>query len=75
MNHTAKTDPISSYATDDDAMNEVEHNEATGMLEFDSDPNYLTDTEILDDGFLDDYADLDTADEFDEQLSFVRGED
>lgn len=75
MNHTAKIDPIPSYAADDDAINEVEPNEAAGMVKYDSDPNYLTDAEILDDGFLDGYEELDAADGFDEQLSFVRGED
>ena len=60
---------------DDDVMNEMENIEATGVLEYKPDPNVLADSETLDDGFLDGYEDLDTEDSFDDELSFVLGED
>ena len=75
MNHTAKVDPTPGYAMDDDVINEVEKNEAPEMLEYQSDPNCLTDTEILDDRFLDNYDDLDAADVLDDQLSMIRADD
>ncbi len=75
MNHTAKVDPSPSDAMDDDVMNEMENIEATGVLEYKPDPNVLADSETLDDGFLDGYEDLDTEDSFDDELSFVLGED
>lgn len=75
MNHTAKIDPTPGYAMDDDVINEVEKNEAPGIFEYQSDPNCLTDTEILDDGILDSYDDLDAADVLDDQLSMIRTDD
>ncbi len=75
MNHTAKIDPTPGCAMDDDEINEVDKNEAPGMLEYQSDPNCLTDTEILDDRFLDNYDDLDAADVLDDQLSIIRADD
>ncbi len=75
MNHTAKVDPAPSDAMDDDVMNEMENIEATGVLEYKPDPNFLADSETLDDDFLDGYEDLDTEDSRDDELSFVLGED
>jgi hypothetical protein len=75
MNHTAKIDPTPGYAMDDDVINEVEKNESPGLFEYQSDPNCLTDTEILDDGILDSYDDLDAADVLDDQLSMIRADD
>ena len=75
MNHTAKVDPSPSDAMDDDVMNEMENIEATGVLEYKPDPNVLADSETLDDDFLDGYEDVDTEDSFDDELSFVLGED
>ncbi len=75
MNHTAKTDPSPVQALDDDALNEIENNEVAELLEYESDPNYLTDAEFLDDGLLDSHEDLDSAAVVDDQLSFIRGED
>ena len=75
MNHTAKIDPTPGYAMDDDVINEVDKNGAPEMLEYQSDPNCLTDTEILDDRFLENYDDLDAADVLDDQLSIIRADD
>lgn len=75
MNQTAKTDPSPSQALDDDALNEIENNEVAELLGDESDPNYLTDAEFLDDGLPDSYEDLDSAAVVDDQLSFIRGED
>ncbi len=75
MNHTAKVDPTPGYAMDDDVINEVEKNETPEMLQYQSDPNCLTDTEILDDRILDNYDDLDAADVLDDQLSIIRADD
>ena len=75
MNQTAKTDPSPSQALDDDALNEIENNEVAELLGDESDPNYLTNAEFLDDGLLDGYEDLDSAAVVDDQLSFIRGED
>ena len=75
MNQTAKTDPSPSQALDDDALNEIENNEVAELLGDESDPNYLTNAEFLDDGLLDSYEDLDSAAVVDDQLSFIRGED
>lgn len=75
MNQTAKTDPNPSQALDDDALNEIENNEIAELLGDESDPNYLTNAEFLDDGLLDSDEDLDSAAVVDDQLSFIRGED
>ena len=75
MNQTAKTDPSPGQALDDDALNEIENNEVAELLGDESDPNYLTDAEFLDDGLVDSYEDLDSAAVVDDQLSFIRGED
>ncbi|TDJ30352.1 MAG: hypothetical protein E2O55_01485 [Gammaproteobacteria bacterium] len=75
MNQTAKTDPNPSQALDDDALNEIENNEVAELLGDESDPNYLTNAEFLDDGLLDSDEDLDSAAVVDDQLSFIRGED
>ncbi len=75
MNQTAKTDPSPSQALDDDALNEIENNEVAELLGNESDPNYLTNAEFLDDGLLDSDEDLDSAAVVDDQLSFIRGED
>ncbi len=74
MNHTAKIDPTPSDAMDDDVMSETENIEATGVLEYRRNPNYVADSEALDDEFLDGYEDFDTEDVFDDELSFVLGE-
>lgn len=75
MNQTAKTDPSPSQALDDDALNEIENNEVAELLGDESDPNYLTNAEFLDDGLPDSDEDLDSAAVVDDQLSFIRGED
>lgn len=75
MNQTAKTDPSPSQALDDDALNEIENNEVAELLGDESDPNYLTNAEFLDDRLLDSDEDLDSAAVVDDQLSFIRGED
>ncbi len=75
MNHTARIDSTSVDPMDDDVMNEMENIEATGVLEYKPDPNRLTDAESPDDGFLDGFDDIDTQDDFDDELSFVLGED
>ena len=75
MNQTAKTDPNPSQALDDDALNEIENNEVAELLGDESDPNYLTNAEFLNDGLLDSDEDLDSAAVVDDQLSFIRGED
>lgn len=75
MNQTAKTDPSPSQPLDDDALNEIENNEVAELLGDESDPNYLTNAEFLDDGLLDSDEDLDSAAVVDDQLSFIRGED
>lgn len=75
MNQTAKTDPNPSQALDDDALNEIENNEVAELRGDESDPNYLTNAEFLDDGLLDSDEDLDSAAVVDDQLSFIRGED
>ena len=75
MNQTAKTDPSPGQALDDDALNEIENNEVAELLGDESDPNYLTNAEFLDDGLLDSAEDLDSAAAVDDQLSFIRGED
>ena len=75
MNHTAKIDPAPSDAMDDDVMTEMENIEATGVLEYRPNPNYVADPEALDDEFLDGYEDFDTEDDVDDELSFVLGED
>ena len=75
MNHTAKIDPALTTVIDDEVMDEMENNEATGMLEYKPGSERLTDAEILDDNFLDDYDDLDATDVLDDQLSFLSGED
>ncbi len=49
MNHTAKIDPAPSDAMDDDVMSETENIEATGVLEYRPNPNYVADSEALDD--------------------------
>ena len=75
MKQTAKTDPSPGQSLDDDALNEIENNEVAELLGDESDPNYLTNAEFLDDGLLDSYEDLDSAAVVDDQLSFIRGED
>ena len=75
MNHTAKIEPASSDAMDDDVMTEMENIEATGVLEYKPDPTFLADSEALDDAFLEDYEDVDTEEVLEDELSFVRGED
>jgi len=75
MSHTAKIDPAPSSAIDNDVMDEMENNEATEIFEYKPESEQLTDAEILDDGFLDEYEDLDMTDALDTQFSFVPGED
>jgi hypothetical protein len=75
MNHTAKIDPAPSSAIEDDVMDEMENNEATEIFEYKPESEQLTDAEILDDGFLDGYEDLDATDVLDTQFSFVPGEE
>ncbi len=75
MNHTAKVLPATSQAMDDEVMEEMENNEATGMFEYKPDPEQLTDAEILDDDFLDGYEDLEATDDIDDQFSFVPEDD
>ena len=71
MKHTAKIDPALSSAIDDDVMDEMENNEATGMFEYKPESEHLTDAEIPDEEFLDEYEDLDAADVLDAQFSFA----
>ena len=75
MNHTAKIDPAPISAIDDDVMDAMENNEATEIFEYKRESEQLTDAEILDDGLLDGYEDLDVTDMLDTQFSFVPGED
>ncbi len=49
MNHTAKIDPAPSDAMNDDVMSETEDLGATGVLEYRPNPNYVADSEALDD--------------------------
>ena len=42
MKHTAKIDPALSSAIDDDVMDEMENNEATGMFEYKPESEHLT---------------------------------
>ena len=75
MSHTAKIDPASSDAIDDDVLTEMENIEATGVLEYKPDPKFLAYSEALDDASLEDYEDADTEDVLEDELSFVLGED
>jgi len=75
MNHTAKIDPATTSVIDDDVMDEMENSEATEIFEYKPESEQLTDAEILGDGFLDGYEDLDATDVLDTQFSFVPGED
>ena len=75
MNHTAKIDLTLSNAIDDDVMDEMENNEATGMFEYKPEPEHLTDTQILDETFLDEVEDFDATEILDEQFSFNATED
>ena len=75
MRHTAKIDPAPSDAMDNDVMNEMENFEATGIFEHKPDPDYLADSDALDDEFLEGYEHVEAEDVFDDELSFVLGED
>ena len=75
MNHTAKIDPTLNHALEDEVMDEMENNEATGLFEYKPGSTELSDAEILDEEFLDAYEDLDATDVLDDQFSFVSGED
>jgi len=74
MNHTAKLDLAPSEALDNDVMEEMENNEATGIFDYKPDTVSLTDANIADDEFLDNYEDLDATDILDESLLFNIGE-
>ena len=75
MKHTAKIDPALSSSIEGDVMDEMENNEATGILEYIPESEHLTDAEILDEEFLDGYEDLDATDVLDAQFSFMPGDD
>ena len=75
MNHTAKVQPEPSYAMDDEVMEEMENNEATGLFEYAPEAEQLTDAEILDESFLDDFDDFDATDVLDEEFGFLSGDD
>ena len=75
MKHTAKIDPALSSSIEGDVMDEMENNEATGILEYILEPEHLTDAEVLDEEFLDGYEDLDATDVLDAQFSFMPGDD
>ena len=55
----------------DDVMDEMENNEATGMFEYAPEPEHLSDAEILDESFLDDYEDFDATDVLEDDFGFV----
>lgn len=75
MNHTAKIQPDPSYSMDDEVMEEMENNEATGLFEYKPDSEQLTDADILDETFLDEYEDFDATDVLEEDFGFVAGDD
>jgi len=75
MNHTAKIDTALIHAIDDDVMDEMENNEATGMFEYRPEAEELTDAEILDETFLDELEDFEATDVLDEQFSFNSADD
>ena len=75
MSNTAKLQPDPSYSMDDEVMDEMENNEATGMFEYMPDAELLADAEILDDSFLDDYDDFDATDVLEEEFGFLAGDE
>ena len=75
MSNTAKLQPDPSYSMDDDVMEEMENNEATGMFEYTPDAELLSDAEILDDSFLDEYEDFDATDVLEEEFGFLAGDE
>ncbi|MFL2547403.1 MAG: hypothetical protein ACJ0SL_08615 [Candidatus Rariloculaceae bacterium] len=70
MNQTAKIDSTLNQPIDDEVMEEMENNEATKLFDYKPESEHLTDAEILDETFLDDYDDLETTDILDENFSF-----
>tara|TARA_B100001971_G_scaffold175865_1_gene169655 strand:- start:280 stop:507 length:228 start_codon:yes stop_codon:yes gene_type:complete len=71
MSHTAKIQSTSTQVIDEEVMDKMENNEATGFFDYKPDPEQLTDTEILEDEFLGTYEDLDVTEVLDEQFLFV----
>ena len=70
MNHTAKSDSTLINPIDDEVMDEMENNEATGLFEYKPEADQPTDAEILDENFLDDYEDFDATDVLEENFAF-----
>lgn len=75
MNRSAKLQSESSYAMDDEVMEEMENAEATGLFEYAPEAEDLTDADILDDTFLDDYEDFDATDVLDQEFNFLADDD
>lgn len=75
MKHTAKLQSEPSYSMDDEVMEEMENNEATGLFDYVPSADQLTDAEILDETFLDDYEDFDATDVLDEEFGFLTDDD
>ena len=75
MDHTAKLHPEPSYSMDDEVMEEMENNEATGLFEYKPDAEQLTDADILDDTFLDEFEDFDATDILEDDFGFSVGDD
>ncbi len=60
---------------DDEVMEEMENAEATGLFEYAPEAEDLTDADILDDTFLDDYEDFDATDVLDQEFNFLADDD
>ena len=60
---------------DDEVMEEMENDEATGLFEYVPSADQLTETEILYETFLDDYEDFDATDILDEEFGFLTDDD
>lgn len=69
MNDTAKIDSTLNSPIDDEVMDEMENNEATGLFEYQPESDQLTDAEILDDNFLEEYEDFGATDVLDEHFT------
>lgn len=69
MNHTAKNDSTLINPIDEEVMDEMENNEATGLFEYAPESDQRTDAEILDEDFLDEYEDFDATDVLDENFA------
>jgi len=62
MNQTAKVEPAENHAMDEDVMDEMESVEPTGLFDYAPEQANRTDTEILDEEFLDNYDDFSATD-------------